>query len=117
MSLMEAIEADEAAAGSLDHGKEVDHSGNGEFVAVHDGVFDLLAQAADWADILVPAGWTEAKPADSSTLQAWKRPDGTYDISAKVLKVQPNVLVVHSDAAGLPNGGGRNSPKPVSMRG
>jgi hypothetical protein len=49
-------------------------------------------------------GWSEADPPDSQTLKAYKRPGGTYDVSAKVLKANPHVLVVWSTDTGLPDG-------------
>jgi hypothetical protein len=99
MRITEFLDADEAES------TQPPPSDGPQWVTVNgDGVLDRFDQAADWADILEPAGWTEAKPQDRETLQAWKRPGGTYDISAKVLKANPHVLVVHSDAAGLPYG-------------
>jgi hypothetical protein len=76
-----------------------------------DSVLDKFSNLATWNDILVPAGWTEAKVQDSDTLQAWKRPGGTYDISAKVPKKAPGALVVWSTDAGLPAGAGQKLNK------
>jgi hypothetical protein len=45
------------------------------------------------------------------TLEAWHRPGGTYQVSAKVLKANPHVLVVHSEDAGLPSGAGQKNTK------
>lgn len=103
----EAAEAAEAAAPSP--------FGEPEFVTINgngDGPLDRLAENAEWEDILVyGADWETAKPQDRETLKAFKRPGGTYDISAKVLKANPHVLVVHSDAAGLPYGPGQKLTK------
>ena len=76
-----------------------------------DSVLDKFSNLATWNDILVPAGWTEAKVQDTDTLQAWKRPGGTYDISAKVPKVAPGTIVVYSTDAGLPAGPGQKLNK------
>lgn len=76
-----------------------------------DSVLDKFSDIATWNDILVPAGWAEAKVQDSDTLQAWKRPGGTYDISAKVPKKAPGALVVWSTDAGLPAGAGQKLNK------
>jgi hypothetical protein len=69
-----------------------------------DSVLDKFSNIAEWKDILVPAGWTEAKVQDSDTAEAWKRPGGTSPISAKVPKVAPETIVVWSTDAGLPSG-------------
>jgi hypothetical protein len=81
------------------------------FERLGDSVLDKFSHLATWNDILVPAGWTEAKVQDSDTLQAWKRPGGTYDISAKVPKVAPGTIVVYSTDAGLPAGPGQKLNK------
>jgi hypothetical protein len=81
-------------------------SGNGA------SVFDQLDEHADWYDdILAPKGWAEVKPGDSQTLRAFRRPCATYPISAKVLKVNPHVLVNHSEDSGLPVGAGQKLTK------
>jgi len=69
-----------------------------------DSVLDRFSEAASWSDILATAGWTEAKVQDSDTIEAWKRPGGTYPISAKVPKVAPWSIVAWSTDAGLPAG-------------
>jgi hypothetical protein len=106
MGLMDWLEAEEAAEAA-----EASKNSEPEFVTIHgedNGPLDRLAETAEWEDILVyGAQWETAKPQDRETLKAFKRPGGTYDISAKVLKANPHVLVVHSDAAGLPSGKGQ----------
>jgi hypothetical protein len=75
-------------------------------------VFNQLDEHADWYDdILGPKGWAEVKPGDSQTLRAFRRPGATYPISAKVLKVNPHVLVNHSEDSGLPVGAGQKLTK------
>jgi hypothetical protein len=61
-----------------------------DFQRVTAGVFDRLSGLATWADILEPAGWTRARPPDTQTVEAWKRPGKTeYPVSAKVLTSNP----------------------------
>jgi hypothetical protein len=107
---MDWLEAEEAAEAA-----EASKNSEPEFVTIHgddNGPLDRLAETAEWEDILVyGAQWETAKPQDRETLKAFKRPGGTYDISAKVLKANPHVLVVHSDAAGLPSGKGQKLTK------
>ena len=74
-------------------------------------VFDKLAELVTWADILAPHGWQQVRPPDAATEEAWKRPGGTHPVSAKVLKANPRVLVVHSEEAGLPAGAGQRLTK------
>jgi hypothetical protein len=85
-------------------------SGNG-YETISSSVFDRLAELIAWADILEPLGWTSVRRPDASTLEAWKRPEGTHPVSAKVLKVNPHVLVVWSEDAGLPVGAGQKLTK------
>jgi hypothetical protein len=75
------------------------------------GPFDKLADLATWADILEPANWTRVQPGDASTREAWKQPDATHPISAKVLRVNPHCLVVWSTNCGLPDGPDQNLTK------
>jgi hypothetical protein len=107
---MDWLEAEEAAEAA-----EASNNSEPEFVTIRSGDNsppDRLAETAEWEDILVyGAQWETAKPQDRETLKAFKRPGGTYDISAKVLKANPHVLVVHSDAAGLPSGPGQKLTK------
>ena len=107
---MDWLEAEEAAEAA-----EASKNSEPEFVTIRsddNGPLDRLAETAEWEDILVyGAQWETAKPQDRETLKAFKRPGGTYDISAKVLKANPHVLVVHSDAAGLPSGKGQKLTK------
>jgi hypothetical protein len=73
--------------------------------------FDRLDQLTSWADILERVDWTQVNPQDSAVLEGWRRPDGTHPVSAKVLKANPHVLVVHSEDAGLPSGAGQKNTK------
>lgn len=79
---------------------------------INTSVFDKFARLATWDDILQPQGWKQVRPPDTATLEAWQRPGGTHPVSAKVLKANPNVLVVHSEDAGLPSGAGQKLTKP-----
>lgn len=72
------------------------------------GPLDTL-DLATWADILEPAGWTLTRAAGA--MEEWRRPGGTFPVSARVLAEQPNVLVVHSTDAGLPAGAGQRLTK------
>jgi hypothetical protein len=111
VNLSEWLEEDEAAEAA----EATSQNYEPEFITIHsdsDGPLDRLAETAEWEDILVyGAQWETAKPPDRETWKAFKRPGGTYDISAKVLKANPHVLVVHSDAAGLPYGKGQKLTK------
>jgi len=75
-------------------------------------VFDTLTESVSWADILGPAGWTQEDAPDNATAEAWKRAGGTHPVSAKVLKVNPHVLVNWSEDSGLPVGAGQKRTKP-----
>ena len=77
---------------------------NSSYVNIGNGVFDRLTEHATWSDILEPAGWTQVRPPDSRTLEAWRRPGGTHPVSAKVLKDAPYAFVIWSEDAGLPSG-------------
>jgi hypothetical protein len=90
---------------------KVNGSSSNGYETVNPGIFDKFAQLATWADILQPAGWKQVKPPDAATSEAWQRPGGTHPVSAKVLKANPHVLVVHSEDAGLPVGGGQKQTK------
>lgn len=72
-------------------------------------VLERLADVCDWADILEPAGWTRVRSTDAA--QGWLRPGGTHAVSAKVLRENEHVLVVHSEDAGLPTGAGQRLTK------
>lgn len=74
-----------------------------------DGPFDVLAETVGFDELLTGAGWTPCGQRHGrSIVGCWSRPgDPENPCSAHVLAVQPNVLVVHSEAAGLPTGGGR----------
>jgi hypothetical protein len=75
------------------------------------GPFGKLADLATWPDILDPAGCESVPPADADTQEAWRHPNATHPISAKVLKANPHVLVVWSTSWGLPVGEGQNLTK------
>ena len=83
------------------------------FSASHNGTgpFSKLADLASWADILQPADWKQVKAGDAETSEAWQHPAATHPISAKVLKVNPHVLVVWSTGCGLPDGDGQKLTK------
>lgn len=71
-------------------------------------------RAASWQDLLGPAGWTRSEDAPDGG-EGWLRPgkdsreDGGH--SAVVYEDAPDVLVVFSDAAGLPSGAGKGLTK------
>ena len=92
---------------------ELSHNGSAPTWTGVSGVslFDRLAALVSWADILEPYGWTQARPPDSATLEAWRRPEATHPVSAKVLKANPHVIVNHSEDAGLPVGAGQKLTK------
>jgi hypothetical protein len=73
--------------------------------------FDRLAELASWADILELVDWTRVDPQDAAAVEGWKRPGATHPVSAKVLKVNPHVLIVHSEDAALPSGAGQKNTK------
>lgn len=71
--------------------------------------FDLLDEHATFTDILTGAGWTLHNGRHGQDVdQCWTRagnPD--HACSAHTLTANPHVLVVFSEAAGLPTGGGQ----------
>ncbi|EWT05049.1 hypothetical protein N864_07600 [Intrasporangium chromatireducens Q5-1] len=71
--------------------------------------FDLLDEYAAFDDILTGAGWTKHHGSHPPSIdECWSRPDGPDNpCSAHTLKANPHVLVVHSELAGLPTGGGQ----------
>jgi hypothetical protein len=73
--------------------------------------FDRLDEHTSWSDILEPMDWRKVNPQDSAAGEGWQRPGATHPVSAKVLKVNPHVLVVHSEDAGLPSGAGQKNTK------
>jgi hypothetical protein len=83
------------------------------FSASHngEGPFSKLADLATWADILEPANWKSVDPGAAATKEAWRHPNATQPISAKVLKVNPHCLVVWSTNSGLPDGADQNLTK------
>lgn len=74
-----------------------------------DSAFDLLDQHVTFDDILTSAGWTRHAASHSPSIDTcWTRPgDPDSPCSAHTLTAQPAVLVVHSELAGLPTGGGQ----------
>jgi hypothetical protein len=81
------------------------------WAGVNNSVFDRYAELATFADSLQPKGWTQVRPPDTATLEAWRRPGGTHPVSAKVLKANPYVLVNWSEDSGLPVGAGQKLTK------
>lgn len=70
------------------------------------GPFDVLPEVATWADILEPLGWTFVGTDGAG--EKWLRPgDPSSDYSARANVGGHPVLVVHSESAGLPSGGGQ----------
>lgn len=72
--------------------------------------FDQLDAAATFDDILTGAGWTpcQQRTHPPAVDQCWTRPgDPDNPCSAHTLTARPEVLVVHSELAGLPTGGGQ----------
>ncbi len=71
-------------------------------------------RAAGWDEILMPVGWVRSDDAPDGG-EGWLRPgkdlreDGGH--SAVVYEDAPDVLVVFSDAAGLPSGAGKGLTK------
>lgn len=71
--------------------------------------FDTLDAHVTFDDILTGAGWVLHRGTHGPAVnQCWSRPgDPENPCSAHTLTDQPNVLVVFSEAAGLPTGGGQ----------
>lgn len=71
--------------------------------------FDQLDAATTFDDILTGAGWTLHRGNHPGAVdQCWTRPgDPDNPCSAHTLTARPEVLVVHSELAGLPTGGGQ----------
>jgi hypothetical protein len=86
-------------------------SGSGSYESNGGSVFDRFSQAASRSDIFEPHNWKQVKPQDSATLEAWQHPNATHPISAKVLKVAPEVIVNWSENSGLPVGKGQKITK------
>lgn len=70
--------------------------------------FDLLDEHATFGDLLTGAGWAHHNASHSPSIDAcWTRPgDPDNPCSAHTLTANPHVLVVFSELAGLPTGGG-----------
>ena len=113
MRLTEFLDADEQAANGASGSQNIEPRWEG--ISTHDGEgpFDKLDQAADWDDIFVyGANYTRLDRApDSQTSAAYRRPGAESDYSIKILKDNPHVAVVHSDACGLPTGAGQKLTK------
>lgn len=77
----------------------------------HDGrsAFDQLDEHTTFDDILTGAGWARHDSRHPASInQCWTRPGNPeHDCSAHTLEANPHVLVVHSEAGGLPTGGGQ----------
>lgn len=72
--------------------------------------FDQLDAHATFGDVLTGAGWTpcQQRTHPPAIDQCWTRPgDPDNPCSAHTLTARPEVLVVHSELAGLPTGGGQ----------
>ncbi len=71
--------------------------------------FDTLDEHVTFDDLLTGAGWTLHRDRHGPAVaQCWTRPgDPEHACSAHTLTAMPEVLVVLSDAAGLPTGGGQ----------
>lgn len=74
------------------------------------GPLDLIGEIADWLDVL-PDGWTEVRASSGDVTRSFRRPGATSYDSAHVLAANPHVLVVHSEAAGMPTGAGQRLTK------
>lgn len=80
----------------------------------HDGPgpFDALADAARWADILKPHGWTSGDDyGGAGGGEIWNRPGGSSGLSALCGRNGIPTMVVHSTEAGLPSGAGHHLTK------
>lgn len=80
----------------------------------HDGPgpFDALADAARWADILEPHGWTFGDDyGGAGGGEIWNRPGGSSGLSALCGRNGIPTMVVHSTEAGLPSGAGHHLTK------
>lgn len=71
--------------------------------------FDLLDEHVTFDELLTGAGWTRHRKSHAQAVEhCWTRPgDPDNPCSAHTLTAQPAVLVVHSELAGLPTGGGQ----------
>lgn len=71
--------------------------------------FDALDQHVTFDELLTGAGWAHHNARHPVAVeQCWSRPGGPDNpCSAHTLKANPHVLVVHSELAGLPTGGGQ----------
>ncbi|MBD5832149.1 ATP-binding protein [Janibacter melonis] len=82
-----------------------------DVLQLHTGAsaFDTLDAHVTFDDVLTGAGWARHDARHSSTIeQCWTRPgDPDSPCSAHTLTANPHVLVVFSELAGLPTGGGR----------
>lgn len=74
-----------------------------------DSAFTILDEHVTFDDILTSAGWTRHAASHSPGIhECWTRPNGPDNLcSARTLTANPHVLVVHSELAGLPTGGGQ----------
>lgn len=77
--------------------------------ATDPGPFVVLAEQVGIAGVLLAAGWTDCGCGRPDVVACFTRPGGgsTTPHSAHILAVEPHVLVVHSEDAGLPSGGGQ----------
>ena len=73
------------------------------------GPFDVLDRHVSFGDVLAGAGFTRHEARHPAAVdECWTRPgDPDNPCSAHTLTANPAVLVVHSELAGLPTGGGQ----------
>lgn len=72
------------------------------------GPFDALAATTTWAELFEPEGWTLVDT-ESSGAELWLRPGGSS--SPYSARAFDHNVVVHSESAGLPSGGGQKLTK------
>lgn len=74
------------------------------------GPFDVLSEAATWADLFEPEGWALVGT-EGDGAELWQRPGGTSEYSARCGHNGVPVAVIHSESAGLPSGAGQHLTK------
>jgi hypothetical protein len=74
------------------------------------GVLDIFAEQVEWSELLEAMEWSHVGA--DRTGELWDRPGGgDSEYSARILHAMPEVLVVHSESAGLPAGKGQRLTK------
>lgn len=79
--------------------------------ALDPGPFDILEREVGIRGVLLAADWTDCDCGGrGDTVACFTRPGGgsTTNHSAHILEAEPHVLVVFSEEAGLPTGGGQH---------